>query len=130
MAAKWRVMTVDGSAATLPMIAAYLEDSEFRVVASERDGVMAVERCARERPHVVLLDLLMQGQPRIDTLGRMLAVDPEALVVVPSSTESDRALVPSAGPTVWRQSRMRAVMCRHSCRRASMGSSAEALAAG
>jgi DNA-binding NarL/FixJ family response regulator len=34
----------------------------------------------------------MPGQPCIDTLGRILAIDPEALVVVLSSTESDRAL--------------------------------------
>ena len=44
--AKWRVMTVDDSAAILTIIAAYLEDSEFEVVASERDGRSAVERFA------------------------------------------------------------------------------------
>ena len=38
---KWRVMTVDDSAAILTIIAAYLEDSEFEVIAAERDGVMA-----------------------------------------------------------------------------------------
>ena len=90
--ARWRVMTVDDSTAILAMIAAYLEDSEFEVVAAERDGVTAVERFAQERPDIVLLDLLMPGQPCIDTLGRMLAIDPEALVVVLSSTESDCAV--------------------------------------
>jgi DNA-binding response OmpR family regulator len=33
---KWRVMTVDDSAAILTIIAAYLEDSEFDVVAAPR----------------------------------------------------------------------------------------------
>ena len=57
--AKWRVMTVDDSAAILTIIAAYLEDSEFEVIAAERDGIMAVERFAQERPDIVLLDLIM-----------------------------------------------------------------------
>ncbi len=58
---KWRVMMVDDSAAILTIIAAYLEDSEFEVIAAERDGIMAVERFAQERPDIVLLDLIMPG---------------------------------------------------------------------
>lgn len=87
--ANWRVMTVDDSAAILTIIAAYLHDSEFEVVASERDGSMAVERFAMERPDIVLLDLLMPGQRCVDTLGRILAIDPDALVVIMSSTGTD-----------------------------------------
>ena len=77
--AKWRVMTVDDSAAILTIIAAYLEDSEFEVIAAERDGIMAVERFAQERPDIVLLDLIMPGQsgvsrdrrsgPRVSDIG-------------------------------------------------------------
>jgi DNA-binding response OmpR family regulator len=67
--AKWRVMTVDDSAAILTIIAAYLEDSEFEVIAAERDGIMAVERFAQERPDIVLLDLIMPGQSGVETLG-------------------------------------------------------------
>ena len=90
--ANWRVMTVDDSAAILTIIAAYLDDSEFDVVAAERDGAMAVERFARERPDIVLLDLLMPGQRCVDTLGRILEIDPDALVVIMSSTGADRGV--------------------------------------
>ena len=41
---KARVMAIDDSAAILTIVAAYLEDSEFEVIASERDGRRAVER--------------------------------------------------------------------------------------
>ena len=90
--AKWRVMTVDDSAAILTIIAAYLEDSEFEVIAAERDGVMAVERFAQERPDIVLLDLIMPGQTGVETLERILAIDPDAFVVIVSSLGTEDAV--------------------------------------
>ena len=74
--ARWRVMTVDDSAAILTIISAYLEDSEFEVVAAERDGIMAVERFAQERPDIVLLDLNM---PKKDGRQALLEIkaDPD-----------------------------------------------------
>jgi two-component system chemotaxis response regulator CheY len=90
--AKWRVMTVDDSAAILTIIAAYLEDSEFEVIAAERDGIMAVERFAQQRPDIVLLDLIMPGQTGMETLGRILAIDPDAFVVIVSSLGTEDAV--------------------------------------
>ena len=89
---KWRVMTVDDSAAILTIIAAYLEESEFEVIAAERDGIMAVERFAQERPDIVLLDLIMPGQSGVETLGRILAIDPDAFVVIVSSLGTEDAV--------------------------------------
>ncbi len=89
---KWRVMTVDDSAAILTIIAAYLEDSEFEVIAAERDGILAVERFAQERPDIVLLDLIMPGQSGVETLGRILAIDPDAFVVIVSSLGTEDAV--------------------------------------
>jgi len=90
--ANWRVMTVDDSAAILTIIAAFLEDSEFDVVAAERDGITAVERFAQERPDIVLLDLIMPGQTGVETLGRILAIDPDAFVVIVSSLGTEDAV--------------------------------------
>ena len=90
--AKWRVMTVDDSAAILTIIAAYLEESEFEVIAAERDGIMAVERFAQERPDIVLLDLIMPGQSGVETLERILAIDPDAFVVIVSSLGTEDAV--------------------------------------
>jgi two-component system chemotaxis response regulator CheY len=90
--AEWRVMTVDDSAAILTILAAYLEDSEFDVVAAERDGITAVERFAQERPDIVLLDLIMPGQSGVETLGRILAIDPDAFVVIVSSLGTEDAV--------------------------------------
>jgi two-component system chemotaxis response regulator CheY len=90
--ARVNVMTVDDSAAILTIIAAYLEDSEFNVVASERDGRRAVERFEELRPDVVLLDLIMPGQSGVETLAQILAVDPDACVVMISSLGTEDAV--------------------------------------
>jgi two-component system chemotaxis response regulator CheY len=86
------VMTVDDSAAILTIIAAYLEDSEFNVVVSERDGRRAVERFEEIRPDVVLLDLIMPGQSGVETLSQILAIDPDACVVMISSLGTEDAV--------------------------------------
>ena len=86
------VMTVDDSAAILSIIAAYLEDSDFDVVASERDGRRAVERFREVHPDIVLLDLIMPGQSGMETLSQILAVDPEACVGIVSSLGTEDAV--------------------------------------
>jgi two-component system chemotaxis response regulator CheY len=86
------VMTVDDSAAILTIIAAYLEGSEFNVVASERDGRRAVQRFDEIRPDIVLLDLIMPGQSGVETLGQILKIDPKACVVMISSLGTEDAV--------------------------------------
>jgi two-component system chemotaxis response regulator CheY len=86
------VMTVDDSAAILTIIAAYLEDSEFDVVASERDGRRAVQRFQEIKPDIVLLDLIMPGQSGVETLGQILQIDPAACVVMISSLGTEDAV--------------------------------------
>lgn len=86
------VMTVDDSAAILTIIAAYLEDSEFNVVASERDGSRAVQRFQEVRPDIVLLDLIMPGQSGMETLSQILALDPDTCVVMISSLGTEDAV--------------------------------------
>ena len=89
---KARVMAVDDSAAILTIVAAYLEDSEFEVIASERDGRRAVERFQELSPDIVLLDLIMPGQSGMETLSQILALDPDATVVMISSLGTEDAV--------------------------------------
>lgn len=86
------VMTVDDSAAILTIIAAYLEDSEFNVIASERDGRLAVQRFQEVHPDIVLLDLIMPGQSGMETLSQILALDPDTCVVMISSLGTEAAV--------------------------------------
>lgn len=86
------VMTVDDSAAILTIIAAYLEDSEFEIVASVRDGSTAVDRFRELGPDIVLLDLIMPGLSGMETLTQLLAIDPDACVVIVSSLGTEDAV--------------------------------------
>lgn len=86
------VMTVDDSAAILTIIAAFLEDSEFKVVASEQDGRKAVKRFREIHPDIVLLDLIMPGQSGMETLSQILALDPDTCVVMISSLSTKDAI--------------------------------------
>ena len=86
------VMTVDDSAAILTIISAYLEDSNFKVIASERDGRRAVEVFREIRPDIVLLDLIMPGQSGMETLSQILALDPDTCVVMVSSLGTEDAI--------------------------------------
>ena len=90
--AKPTVMTVDDSAAILTIIAAYLEGSEFEVVASERNGEAAVNTFKEVRPDMVLLDLIMPGMSGVETLEQILAIDPDAVVVMISSLGTEAAV--------------------------------------
>ena len=89
---KSRIMTVDDSAAILTIIAAYLEGSEFEVVASERDGQSAIRSFKEVGPEIVLLDLIMPGQSGMETLEQILAIDPDATVVIVSSLGTETAV--------------------------------------
>jgi len=86
------VMAVDDSAAILTIIAAYLEESEFSVVASERDGRRAVETYKRLNPDIVLLDLVMPAQSGVESLAQILSIDPEAIVIMISSLGTEDAV--------------------------------------
>lgn len=50
-----------------------------------RDGVEAVERCARDTPDLVLMDLLMPQMDGVEAIRRIMARTPCAIVVVTAS---------------------------------------------
>ena len=84
-------------AESIAAFAAYLEDSEFEVVASVRDGRTAVEQFAEVRPDIVLLDLIMPGQSGLETLGRLLSIDPDAFEIGEPDYDVDVLVVGGGG---------------------------------
>ncbi|HEV8421156.1 MAG TPA: response regulator transcription factor [Actinomycetota bacterium] len=53
------------------------------------NGADAVEIVRRERPHVVLLDMEMPGMGGVETIRRLLEVEPETKIVVLSAHDDD-----------------------------------------
>ena len=92
MAAGYQVLAVDDSAFTLTIISTYLEDSEFEVVQTARNGTDALEHFKRLEPDVVLLDIIMPGLSGPETLEQILAIDPAAKVIMVSSLGTEEAV--------------------------------------
>ncbi|MDP2325463.1 MAG: chemotaxis response regulator protein-glutamate methylesterase [Gammaproteobacteria bacterium] len=71
----------------LPMVAealrrAVLLQPGYQVIWIARDGAEAVAQCARDRPDIILMDLIMPGMNGIEATRRIMAETPCAILVV------------------------------------------------
>jgi DNA-binding NarL/FixJ family response regulator len=98
-----RVLIVDDVASTRQFLRAVLESSEqFDVVGEADNGSTAIERAGALQPDVVLLDLCMPVADGSTAFGGLLAVAPNASVVIVSGMDR-RAADPflAAGATAF-----------------------------
>ena len=58
-----------------------------------RGGEEAVERCARDRPDLILMDLIMEGMDGVEATRRIMARTPCAIVVVTANVDDHSAKV-------------------------------------
>lgn len=66
---------------------------DFRLVGAASDGDAAIEMAARERPQVVLMDLLMPGRNGVETTREIKRVSPSSHVLLLTSHEGDEYLM-------------------------------------
>jgi len=92
MSKKYKILIVDDSAAMRMMIAASLQDSEFEVVGSAKDGQQALQLFKDTAPDVVLLDIVMPGMSGEETLEQIIALDKNAVVIMASSLGTGEAV--------------------------------------
>lgn len=64
-----------------------------RIAWIARDGLEAVERCAQDRPDLILMDLIMPRMDGIEATRRIMAKTPCAIVVVTASIEESTSRV-------------------------------------
>ena len=93
-----KILIVDDSALSRRTLRRMLESADYEVVEAD-DGMTALEVYFLEKPHLVLLDLVMKGMYGLDVLVKLREMDPNALVVVASADiqSSTRKLVDEAG---------------------------------
>lgn len=86
---KISIMLVDDSVVVRGLLRRIIEkDSSLTIAASASNGLMAVETYARLRPDVVLMDIEMPEMDGISALQEMIALDPDARVIMCSSSVS------------------------------------------
>lgn len=90
MSSRPTVLLCDDSRALRMLAARQLEDRGFHVVGEAGNGNEAFDQYQALRPDVVLMDLVMPECDGKQALGRILAQDPGARVVILSSLGAQR----------------------------------------
>ncbi|WP_058836120.1 response regulator [Luteimonas abyssi] len=90
MTARPNVLLCDDSRALRMMVAGQLDDAGFHVTGEAGNGLEAVDQYQALRPDLVLLDLVMPECDGREALARILALDPQARVVILSSLGAQR----------------------------------------
>jgi CheY-like chemotaxis protein len=95
-----RVLLVDDDESFAASLAASLDgDARVEVVASAKDGMEAIDRCADVRPDVVAMDIHMPRMDGVEATRRIRAVDrATAVILISGSMFTDaRDLAAEAG---------------------------------
>jgi len=87
-----RVLVVDDSMLMRRMICETLEDAGWEIVAEGNDGAEAVRLYEETRPDAVTMDIVMPGTDGITGLSGILALDPDARVVVVSALNQTKLI--------------------------------------
>ena len=87
-----RVLIVDDSLLMRKMISESLTDAGWDVVGEGEDGAEAIRLYDELRPDAVTMDIVMPGTDGIYALEKIMAIDPEARVVVVSALNQTKLI--------------------------------------
>ena len=66
---------------------------DYQLVWVAADGAQAVEKCARERPDVILMDMIMPVMDGVEATRRIMAESPCAILIVTSAPDGNAGKV-------------------------------------
>ncbi len=86
------ILIVDDEASVTEVVSLYLKREGFRTAAAP-DGPTALDQAEREKPALVVLDLMLPGLNGLETMRRMRASGPVPIILLTArSQEADRIL--------------------------------------
>lgn len=71
------------------MLRRILEMNGFTIVAEVKDGYEAVQAYDKLRPQLIFMDIVMPGKDGVEATREILALDPQARVVICSSMDNE-----------------------------------------
>ena len=93
MESRMRFMVVDDSQIIRNQIERVLQDDNFDFSGSAKDGVEAIEEFTQLKPRLVTMDLTMPRMNGLETIQKMVELDPEIRILVVSALkDTDTAL--------------------------------------
>lgn len=87
-----RVLIVDDYDMTRTLLRIILRGQNFEVVGDATDGSMAIEMCARLKPDIMLLDVVMPKMNGLDVLAKLKASNSMPLVLMVTSAEEEKVV--------------------------------------
>jgi two-component system, chemotaxis family, chemotaxis protein CheY len=90
-----RILVVDDSAFMRKVIGDALVAGGHEVAGEAEDGAEAVEQFQRLRPDLTTLDITMPGKDGLTTLAEIMALDPQARVVMCSASGQEPKVIES-----------------------------------
>lgn len=84
-----RVLIVDDEPDVRLLLRLQLERAGHEVIGEATDGKEALERCERDAPDAVILDLLMPGMNGFEAIPRIRSSHPEVRIVAYTAVAGD-----------------------------------------
>jgi two-component system, chemotaxis family, chemotaxis protein CheY len=87
-----KILIADDSILMRQMIRDTVENVGWHVIAEAADGFEAVEMYNEHQPDLVTMDIVMPGSDGIEALEKILAIDPDAKIVVVSALNQTKVI--------------------------------------
>lgn len=88
-----KIMIVDDAAFMRSVIKGILEAGGYTDTCEAGDGDTALYMFTKEKPDLTILDITMPNQSGIETLKKMLALDPQAKAIMCSAIGQEKQIV-------------------------------------
>lgn len=86
-----KILVIEDEPGIVLLLDRFLSRQGYTVI-SAADGDSGVEKLLKEKPDLILLDLLLEGKNGLNVLSEIKSTKPETVVIVTSGVESETVI--------------------------------------